>query len=167
MGTRYDHTIAGELFGFGGLDFSHDQIKKLSLRSVASAGLGYHVVKTTDHQWDIFGGLSYRKDKYKEPGVLINNELKTSLNATELMLGEESNHKLTESTSFKQKLAIYPNLSSSKGTRATFDAGLLVALNKTMSLSITVQDRYDSLAQAPIKKNDILFFTGINVKFGG
>lgn len=164
-GTRYDHNITSEVFGFGGLDFSHDQIKLLSLRSVVSVGLGYHVIKTPENQWDVFGGVAYRTDKYSGLGVSINNEMVTKLNATELLLGEESVHKLTESTSFKQKLVVSPNLSS-KGVRATFDTSLLVALNKTMSLNVTLQDRYDSLAQAPVKKNDILFFTGINVKFG-
>jgi len=165
-GTRYDHTISGEMFGFGALDLSRDQIKLLSLRSVVSGGLGYHLIKTDDNQWDLFGGLAYRTDKYNEPGVLVNNELKTHIHATELPLGEESSHKLTESTSFNQKLVVSPDLTN-KGTRATFDAGLRVALNKTMSLSVTLQDRYDSTAEAPVKKNDLLFFTGINVKFGG
>jgi len=166
-GTRYDHDISVKIFGFGGLDFSHDQIKFLALRSVISGGLGYHVIKMTDNQWDIYGGLAYRTDKYNNPGVMIYNELKTSFSTTELLLGEESNHKLTESTSFKQKLVVSPNLGSNKGILATFDAGLLVALNKTLSLSMTLQDRFNSLAHAPVKKNDILFLTGINVKFGG
>jgi putative salt-induced outer membrane protein len=165
-GTRYDHTISGEMFGFGGLDFSHDQIKYLALRSVASGGLGYHLINMNDKQWDIFGGLAYRVDQYSSPGILINNEMKTSRNVTQFQLGEESSHKLTESTSFKQKLVVSPTLSSN-GTLATFDAGLLVTLNSSMSLSVTLQDRFDSLAQLPVKKNDMSFFTGINVKFGG
>ncbi len=165
-GTRYDYNISPEIFGFGGLDFSHDQLKQLSLRSVVSGGLGYHMIKTAENTWDLFGGAAYRADKYSGSGVSINDEMKTSLSAVELLLGEESSHKLSESTSFKQKLVISPNLSSSKGTRATFDAGLQVAMSKTLSLNLTLQDRYDSLSQAPLKKNDIMFFTGVNVKFG-
>lgn len=166
-GTRYDHTISGEMFGFAGLDFSHDLIKLLSLRSVVSGGLGYHMINTTDNQWDLLGGLAYRQDKYSNPGILIDNVMEISHSTTELLLGEESSHKLTESTSFKQKLVVSQALGNSKGVRARLDTGLLVALNKTMSLSVTLQDRYDSTANAPIKKSDILFFTGINVKFGG
>lgn len=165
-GTRFDHTVSGEIFGFGGLEFSRDQIKALALRSVASGGLGYHLIKTDQNQWDIIGGLAYRADQYSPPGLLINNEMKNSLSTTELLLGEESSHSLSESTSFKQKLVVNPNLSRN-GNRAAFDASLLVALNKTMSLSMTLQDRFDSRAQPPVKNNDMLFFTGINVKFGG
>jgi putative salt-induced outer membrane protein len=165
-GSRYDHTLSGEVFGFGGLDFSHDQINLLSLRSVVSSGLGYHLIKTSENQWDILGGLAYRTDQYIEPGILIDNELKTRHNSIDLILGEESSHQLTESTSLKQKFSISPSLSST-GYLATFDAGLSVALNKAMSLSVTLQDRYDNTAVAPVKKNDVMFFTGINVKFGG
>ncbi|MGA8148863.1 MAG: DUF481 domain-containing protein [Gallionellaceae bacterium] len=165
-GTRYDHNISADTFGFGGLDFNHDQLEQLTLRSVVSGGLGYHLIKTPENQLDLFGGVTYRADQYSGAGVNINDQMKTSLNAVELLLGEESHHKLTESTSFKQRLEIDPNMSSDKGTRAEFDAGLLVAMSKTLSLNVTLQDRYNSLSEAPIKKNDLTFFTGVNVKFG-
>ena len=61
---------------------------------------------------------------------------------------------------------VNPSLSSDKGVRVAFDTSLLVAMNKTLSLSVALQDRYDSHAQAPTKNTDTLFFTGINVKFG-
>ena len=32
---------------------------------------------------------------------------------------------------------------------------------------MSFQDNFNSLSQAPIQKNDTLFFTGINVKFEG
>ena len=164
--TRYDHNISSHVFGFGGLNLNHDQIKLLALRSVVSGGLGYHLIKTDDHQFDIFGGASYKSDKYSGSGIFINNELKTSLNSSELLLGEESTHKFSEITTFSQRLVINSSVNNN-GNRATFNASLLVALNKTLSLSLTLQDRYDGFVSAPLKKNDILFFTGINVKFGG
>jgi len=165
LGTRYDHNITETLFGYGGLDFSRDQIKLISLRSEISGGLGYHLVKTSNDQWDIFGGLNYRADQYTGTGVSINNTLRTKFDTVGAVLGEESNHKLTEATSVKQRLTINPDLGSSKGFRATFDAGLQTSLNKTLSLTVNMQVRHDSLAQEPIKKNDIMMFTGLNVKF--
>jgi putative salt-induced outer membrane protein len=163
-GTRYDHNISAHTFGFGGLAFNHDQLKQLSLRSVVEAGLGYHLIKTNENQFDILGGFSYRADQYSGSGILIDNQMVTTLEAVELRLSEESTHKFSKTVNFKQTLTIYPNLSSS-GNRATFNTGLFVSLNKTLSLSVTLQDRYDSLAPAPIMKNDILFFTGVNFKF--
>ena len=164
-GTRYNHDISETLFGYGGLDFSRDQIKQISLRSEISGGLGYHLIKTSDDQWDIFGGLNYRADQYSGAGVSINNSLRTKFDTVGAVLGEESKHKLTEATSVKQRFTVNPDLGSSKGFRATFDAGLQTSLNKTLSLTVNMQVRHDSLAEAPIKKNDIMIFTGLNVKF--
>jgi putative salt-induced outer membrane protein len=166
-GGRYDSNFSPETFGFGGLDLSHDQLKQLSLRSVLSVGLGYHVIKTADNQFDVFGGAAYRNDQYSGAGVIINNAVETSFSTPQLMLGEESHHKLTESTTFQQKLAISPNLNNDKGSLVTFNSSLMVAMSKTLSLNVTLQDRYDSLSEPPLKKNDILFFTGVNMKFGG
>ena len=166
VSTRYDHNISPHVFGFGGLNLNHDQIKLLALRSVVSGGLGYHLIKTEDHQFDIFSGFSYKSDKYSGSGIYINNQLRSSLNAAEVLFGEESTNKLSETVSFSQRLVINSSLNNT-GNRATFNASLLVALNKTLSLSVTLQDRYDGFVTAPLKKNDILFFTGINVKFGG
>jgi putative salt-induced outer membrane protein len=166
-GARYDHNLSKRMFGFTGLDFGRDVIRLLRLRSVASLGLGYHLVNTDDTQWDIFGGASYRSDEYIDPGVLVRNQLRTKFNSAEAMIGEDSTNTLTPSTTFKQRLTASHGLNSDGGYRATFDASLSVAINHTMSLKVSLQDRYDSLAEAPIKPNDLLFFTGVNVKFGG
>lgn len=164
--SRVDHNISERNFDFGGLEFNRDQIQLLNLRSMVSSGLGRHVIKTDETQWDVLGGLSYRADQYSNPGVVINNQTTTSFYSTEILLREESTSKLTESTTFKQHLSFRPNINHNGGYLASFDSTLKVAINKTLSLRVSLQDHFNSLAQAPIKKNDTLFFTGIDVKFG-
>lgn len=165
--SRYDHDIDETTFGFGGLEFSHDQIQLLALRSVVSSGLGYHMIRRSEAQLDLLGGVSYRSDQYSDPGVTIDNRLKTGFDTAELLFGEESSNKFSETTSFKQRLTYRPNVDRSKGYLAIFDSSLMVTINKTLSLRVSFQDRFNSLVQSPIKKNDALFFTGLNVKFGG
>lgn len=166
-GGRYDHNVSKCIFGFAGLDFSHDLIRLLKLGRLASTGLGYHLVNTTRTQWDVFSGVSYRSDHYINPGVMVRNQLRTVVNAPEAMIGEESTNTLTQSTAFNQRFTVSQGLNRDGGYHATLDAGLSVAINQTMSLKVSVQDKYDSLAEAPIKRNDMLFLTGVNVKFGG
>ena len=165
-GIRYDRNLTPTKFTFSGMDFAHDQIQLLSLRSSVSGGLGYHAIKTPETQWDLFSGLSYRADRYSEPGVAINNQMRTRFDVVELLFSQESTSKLTDSTSIKQRLIVTPNIGSSNGFLAAFDSSLLVAINRTLSLKVSLQDRYNSLSQAPIKKNDVVFFTGLNLKFG-
>ncbi len=165
--ARYDHNISKNMFAYTGLEFGRDVIKLLRLSKVASLGLGYHLVNTNDTQWDMFGGASYRSEEYIDPGVMIGNQLHTGLSSPEAMVGEESTNTLTQSTTFKQRFTASHGLNKDGGYRATLDTSLSVAINHTLSLKVSLQDRYDSLAEAPIKANDLLFFTGVNVKFGG
>lgn len=167
LGGRYDRDITPREFGFVGLDFSHDRIRQLDLRSVISSGLGHHLVKARDDQWDVYGGLTYREDLYGGSGVLINDVLQTRMETTEVLLGQESSHQLGGTPArLRQKFVLYPSLFTDKGTRATLDAGLTLDLHKSLSLSVKLQGRYDSLAQAPAEKYDLLFITGLSVKFG-
>lgn len=166
LGGRYDRDLDAQDFGFAGLDFSHDRIRELALRSVVSSGLGRHLVKGAYDQWDVYAGLTWREDVYNPPGVEIDGAQRTHYNTLETLFGQESTHKLSDTARVKQKFVLYPALGNNKGTRATLDAGLQVDLNKTFSLSIKVQGRYDSLAEAPAEKYDLLFITGLSVRFG-
>lgn len=164
LGGRYDRDLTPREFGFVGLDFSHDRIRELALRSVISGGVGHRLVKAKYDQWNVFGGLSYREDLYMPPGVIIDGSRRLRLGVIETLLGEESEHELTDTVRLKQKFVVYPGLATNTGTRATLDAGLAVELHKRLSLSVKLQSRYDSLAEAPAEKYDLLFFTGLTLR---
>ncbi len=166
LGGRYDRDLNAQDFGFVGLEFSHDKIRQLDLRTQLNSGLGRHLVKSRDDSWDVYAGLNYREDYYSDGGVLVNGRLRSHLSVLEPLLGQESTHQLGgTSARLRQKLVLYPSVSRDSGTRATLDAGLLFDLNKVLSLSMKLQSRYDSLAQGD--KLDLLFVTGLSVKFGG
>ncbi len=165
LGTKYDYNLTPDYFAFGLANLEGDKGKNLNMRATLGAGLGYHVIKTAQTTFDVFAGLAQTHDKYRNP-QLINNSLTSSRNMTEALLGEESNHVLSETVSLTQKLVVYPNLSSDGGYRAAFDAGVAVALNKTMNLNVGIIDRYSSLVAPGIKKNDIALFTGVSIKLG-
>lgn len=167
IGARYDHNLSERVFAFGGGELSHDRIALLGLRQVYSTGFGYQLLRGEAHNWDVLSGLSYRDDRYLKQGVEINGSLRDDLYVYELMLGEESNHRITESIQFQQKLTINRNLGEIQGTRGQWDMGLQVAVNRTLSLSMKLQRRYDGMARQPVQRYDTLLFTGINITFGG
>lgn len=162
LGGRYDNNFTPRDFGFVGLDFSHDEVRQLLLRSEPSVGLGRHLWKERDDQWDVYAGLSYREDLYYEP-VEVDGQLRTRYETLDTLFGQESSHQLTQQVRFKQKFVLYPGLLSTRSTRALFDAGLLVDINKSLSLSVKLQARYDG--GAPSEKLDLLLLTGLSVKF--
>jgi len=160
----YSSDFTPAWFGFGQLDLLHDAPADLSLRSTLGAGVGYHVVKQPDQTFDLSAGLAYTMDRYRSPQV-VEDALRSRYHHAELLLAEESNNKLSGTTTFKQKLTVYPNLRDTDGVRTVFDAGLSVAMSKQLALTATLSHRYDSRPGAGLKKNDTLFVTGLSLRF--
>lgn len=171
-GLRYDWNLSDRFFVFGLLEAEQDKVQRLDSRFVGGAGFGYKVIKEKNNTFDIFGGVTGRRDK--NTVTVVNSTVtpptsidrKVTSSSTELLLGEESNHKLSETVSFKQKLTMYPNLKNSGEYRAQFDSGLVVAVAQGVNLQMTLSDRYNSEAAPGTKKNDVLFLTGINIALG-
>ncbi len=155
-GVRYDRNLSDRLFAFGLLEAEQDKIQGLDSRLVGGVGVGYKVIKEKDVSFDLFGGVTGRRDKFAS----------SSSSATELLLGEESNHKLSESTSFKQKLTVFPNLKNSGEYRGQFDAALVTSIANGINLQVSLSDRYNSEAAKGTKKSDLLFLTGVNIALG-
>lgn len=154
LGARYDHNLSGELFGFGLLEFEQDRMTNLDLRSGLGGGLGYHWLKGEDVTFDLFAGLSHNRSD-----MLTGNTVSTS----EAILAEESTHAVTPDTRFKQKLSYYPGLQSGE-FRSVFDSGLVISLNSTMGLSISLQHKYNSNIGAGVKHGDTVLLTGLNIR---
>lgn len=160
----YSRDITPEWFGFGELDLLHDLPSDLSLRTTLGSGIGYHVVRRPDQTFDLSAGLAWTVDHYRHP-QLIADETRSRYDHAELLLAEESNNKLSDSTTFKQKLTVYPNLRDTEGVRAVFDAGLSVAMTRQLALTATLSHRYDSKPGEGLGKNDTLFVTGVSLRF--
>ncbi|MBU0688589.1 MAG: DUF481 domain-containing protein [Gammaproteobacteria bacterium] len=155
LGSRYDHNLSAKLFGFGQLEFEQDRMANLDLRSSVAAGLGYHVLKQESVTFDVLGGLSHSRSD-----MMTGN----TVSASELILAEESTHTLTQNTRLKQKLSYYPSIQTSGKFRTVFDSGLVISLNSTMGLSISLQNKYNSDIGAGVKHSDTVLLTGLNIK---
>jgi putative salt-induced outer membrane protein YdiY len=160
----YNQDITPQWYGFGQLDLLRDIPSDIASRITPSTGLGYHVVKKPDQAFDISAGLAYTWDRYRVPQV-VQDEMRSRYGHLELLLAEESNNKLSDTTTFKQKLTIYPSVSDGDGVRTVFDAGLSVAMTKQLALTATLSHRYDSQPGDGLKKNDTLFVTGVSLRF--
>ena len=164
FGGRYDFNLSADWFAFGGLDAERNKFANLKLRGVGTGGLGYHAIKTPTTTWDLFAGAAYTADQYISATV-IDGASRTNYSYPALFLAEESTHKLSDSTGFKQRLALFPNLKNSGEFRATFDAGLAVAMSKAMNLNVGLGITHNSEPGTGRKATDSLLTTGVSVKF--
>lgn len=162
---QYDYNLTPRVYVFGKLGLEADRLIDLSLRTSVASGAGYHLIQTPDTTFDVFGGLAYITDKYRVAQT-IGGETDTRFDRFALLLGEESSHQLSQTTTFKQRLEVYPGLSGDKAVIAKFNAGLGVAMSSTLSLTVGLIDTYNSKPPAGLKKNDVGLFTGVSVKLG-
>ena len=159
FGGRYERDFTANLYGFGGLDVDKDKPADIKWRWVPQAGVGMHVVKNPITTFDVFTGLAYNKtDHYNG----------ADSKGIEALIGEESTHKLTDTTSFVQRLVVYPGLSGDQKSeyRAAFDAGLKAQVVGGWNLLVTLGSRYDSEPAPGKKKSDTVFFTGLQYGWG-
>lgn len=155
LGTRYDHNLTDRLFAFGGGEAEANKLQDLDLRLGLNTGLGYKVIREDALTWDVFGGVGYSRAKY---GTGITNK------GAELLLGEESNHKLGESSTLKQRLVFYPG-QNDLGNRATFDAALATQIVGAWTMNVGASARYNSKVPAGTKKTETLFTVGFGYKY--
>ena len=156
-GLRYDFNLSRQTFAFAFTDLEYDKFQQLDLRNVLGGGFGYHLIKTDATMLDLFAGASFNQEFFSN-----NIDRRTA----EVLVGNELSYKMSQSVVFRERLAIYPNVSDVGEFRGQFDTSLLTKVNKWLGWQITLSDRYLSNPLPGIQKNDLLMTTGLRVTFG-
>lgn len=165
LATQYDSDLTAPWFAFGKLAFEGDRLIQLTLRSVAAAGLGYHIVDTAGHTFNVFGGLSYTDRRYSTDQLTAGRQGR-HFGSPGGLLGEESTHQINERLTLKQRLEFYPDFTRDKDHIARFNGTLNVSMTDLLSLSVNFVSTYNNNVPAGVKKTDTALFTGINIKLG-
>lgn len=156
LGARYDHDLSRRVFVFGLGELGRDRLADLSHRVTAATGFGHKLVRSESTTFDLFGGIAGTRSRY---GSGTENDF-------ELLLGEESSHRLTSAVRLTQKLTAYPSVSDRGEWRSTFDATLQVQLNARLGLQVGLQHRHSSRVPEGVDRNDTVFLTGLNLRLG-
>jgi putative salt-induced outer membrane protein len=163
-GIRGDFNLDDHIFVFGFTDFEYDEFQHLDLRNVLGGGAGYHVYKTDNSTFDVFGGADYEQEYFSPnpPDTLTNTTRKTG----EVVVGEEYDTKLNKRTTLSEKMSFFPNVSDTGQYRFQLDASAATKLKSWLSWQVTYSDRYISNPLTGLKGNDVLLSTGLRVTFG-
>jgi putative salt-induced outer membrane protein len=156
-GIRVDMDVSDKLFLFGFTDFFYDEFQQLDLRNVLGGGLGYHVIKTDATTFDVYGGGGFDQAYYSTP---------LTIRSGVANVGESFTHSVSKRTSFSERFDFYPNLSETGQYRFLFNTTATTALNSWLGWQVTFNDGYVSNPPPLIKKNDLLFSTGLRLTFG-
>ena len=156
-GGRYEIDLNPRIFTFGFSDLEFDRFQDLDLRLVLGGGFGLNLVNSPRSEFQVFAGGSSNQEYF---GSGLRRK------SGESVAGEEWTYRITDNTSFTERLAVYSNLSNLGEYRITFDSTATTRLNDWLSWQATLSDRYLSNPRAGKRPNDLLFTTGIRITFG-
>ncbi len=163
-GARYDHNLNERIFAYGSGDFQHDALQNLDLRSILGGGLGVHAVKTKTTTLDLLGGINYTREHYSIPATTTTAASSITNSFPAATIGDNWTHKLGASTVLTQDFFFYPDFSDGS-YRGTFDFGSVTKINKWLGWQMGFSERYSSAPPVGVKKNDVIFTTGLNFAF--
>jgi putative salt-induced outer membrane protein len=152
---RYDFNLSQELFAFGGAEAETNRPGGIDRRLGVNGGAGWRLRNDDQVSWNLFGGLGYTDARFTDG---------SRRHGPELVLGQESEHKLSAVSSFKQRLAFYPG-SREVGQRLSFDASLATAITGGWTFNSTLALRWASKVAPGLSRSDRLLSFGFGYKY--
>jgi putative salt-induced outer membrane protein YdiY len=137
-------------------DYEYDRFQDLDLRVVLGSGLGYTMIKQERKRLDLLGGAAYNHEEFSTP--LIRN-------SAEAYWGDDFNYKPSRVTEFEQRFRIFHNLSDLGSYRVNFDLSAVMNLNRWLAWHLTISDRLLSDPVPGRQRNDVLYTTGLRLRF--
>lgn len=157
FGGRYDYKVNSKSFIFGFTDVEYDKFQRIKPRLVIGGGFGRNIIKDERTTFDLFGGASLKQEFFTD---------NTRRQRAEMLIGEEWSRKLFANTSLKQRLVYYQVPNRLGERRITLDFSAVTQLNRWLGWHTTLSNRYVSNPSPGIRKNDLIFTTGIRTTFG-
>ena len=172
-GVRADINFSKRLFAFGATDFNTNALQNLDLQNVINGGIGYHLIKTKNTQFDVFGGAGYNQEFFGSytlpnpapPPATLAFPAVTQRNAV-ANVGEQFDTKLGSRSTFSETFNYFPNISGPSGYRYTFNTVFSTAISRWLGWQFSLNDIFISNPPTGIKGNDLLLSTGLRMTFG-
>lgn len=162
-GGRYDYNLTKTVFVFAGGDQESNKLQNIDSRTTLNGGTGYKLVHSATSSWDLFAGVGYSSTKFlTQTKIFPPKSLRTQ--GSTLMFGEESSHKLSEATTIKQSLIVYPG-QSEINTRSVFDASLSTTIIGDWTLNVGTKIEYESDLGPEFKSTSSLVTFGFGYKY--
>ncbi|MDO9093567.1 MAG: DUF481 domain-containing protein [Rubrivivax sp.] len=152
---RYDRNLDTRFFAFGGGEAETNRPGGVRSRLNANVGAGWRLLRSAAHNGNVFTGVGHSGTHFTDG---------SRRSGTEWLLGEETSHQLGESSTFKQRLVLYPG-AREIGNRATFESGLATAIVGGWTFNAGLVLRYTSKVAPGLKKGERLLTFGFGYKY--
>lgn len=164
-GGQYDLNLGPRNYLFGKLALESDAVVSLALRHTVSAGAGHAWLDGPRHRASVFAGLARTVDRYDTLQTVAGIDGRR-FTRNSLLLGQESSHAISPSTTLKQRLEVFDGRSGDRARRTQFTASLAVAMNARFSVTLGLSHASNSRPPAGARRDDLGLLAGLSLKFG-
>jgi putative salt-induced outer membrane protein YdiY len=166
-GVRLDVNLSERLFVFGFTDLQYDAFQHLDLRNVLGGGLGEHLIKTKNTQFDIFAGGDFNQEYYSSYLEAATAVPSITRKTAEITAGESYSAKIFGGrTSLLEAFSLFPNVSDGGDFRYTLSLSAATKLKNWLSWQVTFSDLFSNYPRPGLKDNDTILSTGLRLTFG-
>ena len=156
-GWAYQRDVGRRMFVSIFNDYEYDRFQSLDLRFVIGAGGGYHAVDNERTHLDLLTGVNYERATFSTP---------LTRNSAEFNWGDELNHKLNSIITLTQSYRMFNSLTDTPNFRVNFDFGSQMHLGEWLTWNVNISNRYLRNPVPGRLRNDVIYSTGLGVKFG-
>jgi putative salt-induced outer membrane protein len=162
-GGRYDYNLSEDVFVFIGAERETNKLQNIDTRSAVDGGAGYKILHSAESSWDLFAGAGYSSTKLTTQTRIFPPRPMT-IRGSSLVIGEESSHKISQTSTIKQKFVVYPG-QSEVGTRGVWDLSLNTVIVGGWTLNVGANIEYESKLGPEYKSISSLVTFGFGYKY--
>jgi putative salt-induced outer membrane protein YdiY len=155
-GARFDRFFSSRSFVFGSGDFESSEVDKIDLRSIYTAGVGYEILASDARHLSVSGGGGYTRESFSGG---------TSKDFLSGVFNQEYRQRLFGGSELEQRFRYLQDLQEAARFKLRLDLSLRTKLNDFLSFRIGLTDSYDNRPQPNVKRNELLFKTGLGFTF--
>ncbi len=157
---QYNYLFTERAFGYFRVDGLHDDVAAIKYRFIASPGVGYYFIKTTDAtlRGEVGPGFIYERTLWSD-GEFHDKGYMT------LRVAERYDQKLNERVKLWQSLEFLPQVDRFENYLINAEVGVDTSITPKLSLRTYLQDSYRSKPSTGREKNDLKLVVAIAYKF--
>jgi putative salt-induced outer membrane protein YdiY len=154
--AQLNHLFSERAYGYGRIEGLHDDIAEVTYRFTGTVGAGYYLIKevNTSLSTEVGPGVVTQKLEYDDPHTYAT-----------LRIGEKFEHKFAPGTRIWQTAEILPQVDRVQNYIVNLELGAEAAFSKSLSLSVVLDDTYNSEPANSLKRNDVKLVSGITYRF--
>jgi len=153
---QWNHLFSEKWYGYLRGDGLHDGIAEIKYRFTLTSGVGYYFIKqaTTTLSGEV------------GPGVVTQRLGDVSTTYATLRIAEKGEHKFNQGKArVWESVELLPQLDKPSDYLMNAELGIESALSKSLSLSVVLDDNYNSQPASGFKRNDVKLVSGVTYNF--